>query len=416
VETAFAASDIDRRNVLVKINGWLTIFNTQMSNQKGILILTPFFSPNTGGVETHLDDLVEYLAKKSYRVYVLTYQPLMNNIQAQSIEKKPNLEIRRIKWFRGNLFCKLEPYPLLQFLYLVPRLLVSVIGFMLKHKNDIDVIHAQGISAAFIARIAKFLFRKKAVVSTHAVYGWLYDMRPGSFFAGIIKSIFNGFDWVLTLSKQSRSELIKIGVNPEKVAVYRHWVNQDLFKPLDKNSSKKELGYEGKFVVLFVGRLIRCKGIMTLLNVIEKNKDNERIAFVFIGEGPLSEKLAEAGTVDKRIFFLGRINNNNLPLHYNAADVVIMPSQYEEGFGRVVMEAVACGIPVVGSNKGGIPEALNSSVSVLVPPTVENLTMSIRKLYKDKLFYAALSNNCRDYALIHFSKKNVCLITKYYGQ
>ena len=68
-------------------------------SSKGILILTPFFSPNTGGVETHLDDLVEYLVKRSYQVYVLTYQPLMNNIQAQSVEKKPNLEIRRIKWF-----------------------------------------------------------------------------------------------------------------------------------------------------------------------------------------------------------------------------------------------------------------------------------------------------------------------------
>jgi len=379
-------------------------------NNKGILILTPFFSPNTGGVETHLDDLVEYLAKKKYRVYVLTYQPLMSSIKAQSIEKKSNLEIRRIKWFRGNLFCKLEPYPLLQFLYLVPRLFVSSIGFMLKHKNDIDIIHAQGISAAFVARITKFFFRKKIVVSTHAVYGWLYNMKQGSFFARIIKCIFNGFDQVLTLSKQSRNELIKIGVNPEKVAVYRYWVNQDLFKPLDKNSSKKELGYEGKFVVLFVGRLIEVKGVTTLLNVIEKNKDNERIAFVFIGEGPLSEMMNEAAKNDN-VIFLGRVKNTDLPLHYNGADVVVMPSLYEEGYGRVILEALSCGIPVIASNRGGIKEVLTDSVGMLIEPTEEEITKALKEINLEKL-----SKNCRPYAEKMFSSSNALVIEKAYKE
>jgi len=367
-------------------------------SSKGILILTPFFSPNTGGVETHLDDLVEYLAKKSYQVYVLTYQPLMNNIQAQSIERKQNLEIRRVKWFRGNLFSKFEPYPALQFIYLVPRLLVATIGFMLKHKNDIDVIHAQGISAAFVARIIKFFFRKRIVVSTHAVYGWLYNMKPGSFFVKIIKYIFNSFDCVLTLSNQSRDELIKIGINPEKVVVYRYWVNQDSFKPLDKNLSKKELGYEGKFVVLFVGRLIKCKGIMTLLNVVEKNKDNDKLAFVFIGEGPLSEKLAEAEMTNKSIFFLGRINNNSLPLHYNAADVVVMPSQYEEGYGRVLLEAFSCAVPVIAAKRGGITEVVNNLVGILVEPDEEGIDQALKNLFNDSNKLKALAGNCRLYA------------------
>ena len=292
---------------------------------------------------------------------------------------------------------------------------MSVIGFMLKHKNDIEVIHAQGLSAAFVARIAKFLFRKKAVVSTHAVYGWLYNMRQGSFFARIIKCIFNGFDHVLTLSKQSRSELIKIGINPEKVAVYRYWVNQDLFKPLDKNSSKKELGYEGKFVVLFVGRLIRAKGIITLLNVVEKNKDNGRVAFVFIGEGPLSEKLAQAGKVNKRIFFLGRISNNKLPLHYNAADVVIMPSQYEEGYGRVLLEAFSCGVPVIAAKRGGITEVVNDSVGILIEPDEEGINQALKGLLEDNNKLKVLAQNCRLHAEGVCSFNNALVIEESYN-
>jgi len=370
-----------------------------MSNQKNILVLTPFFSPNTGGVETHLDDLVEYLANKNYQVYVLTYQPLMNNIQAQSIERKPNLEIRRIKWFRGNLFCRFEPYPLLQFLYLVPRLLASVIGFMLKHKNDIDIIHAQGISAAFVARVTKFFFKKKVVISTHAVYGWLYNMRPGSFFARIIKCIFNGSDQVLTLSKQSRSELIKIGVNPEKVTVYRYWVNQDLFKPKDVPM--------GKFKVLFVGRLIEIKGILTLIKVAQNNKD---MTFIFIGEGPLSERVNEAAK-DDNITFLGRVENTELPPWYNAADVVVVPSLYEEGYGRVILEALSCGTPVIASNRGGIKEVLTDSVGMLIEPTEEKITKALKEINLEEL-----SKNCRLYAERMFSPSNALVIEKAYKE
>ncbi|MDP8233786.1 MAG: glycosyltransferase family 4 protein [Candidatus Saelkia tenebricola] len=370
-----------------------------MSKQKNILVLTPFFSPNTGGVETHLDDLVEYLANKDYQVYVLTYQPLMNNIKVQSIERKPNLEIRRIKWFRGNLFSKFEPYPLLQSIYLVPRLLISVIGFMLKHKNDIDIIHAQGVSAAFVARITKFFFRKKIVVSTHAVYGWLYNMKQGSFFARIIKCIFNGFDQVLTLSEQSRNELIKIGVNPEKVVTYRYWVNQDVFKPKDIPRSK--------FKVLFVGRLIEIKGILTLIKVARKNKD---MTFVFIGEGPLLGRIKEAAK-DDNIIFLGRVKNTELSSWYNDADVVVMPSLYEEGYGRVILEALSCGTPVIASNRGGIKEVLTDSVGMLIEPTEEEITKALKEINLEKL-----SKNCRPYAEKMFSSNNALVIEKAYKE
>jgi hypothetical protein len=89
-----------------------------------VLILTPFFSPNIGGVETHLDDLVDILKDKNFKSYVLTYQPLMMDIKAPSVETKGNTEIHRIEWFR-KLFYLVEPYPALDFLYLTPRLFIA---------------------------------------------------------------------------------------------------------------------------------------------------------------------------------------------------------------------------------------------------------------------------------------------------
>jgi glycosyltransferase involved in cell wall biosynthesis len=89
-----------------------------------ILMITPFFSPNIGGVETHLDDLCEYLRKRGHKIFVITYQPLTTNVKALKFERDQNLEVRRIGWFGYSLFHKLEPYPLLEFMYLTPILLV----------------------------------------------------------------------------------------------------------------------------------------------------------------------------------------------------------------------------------------------------------------------------------------------------
>ena len=92
---------------------------------KGILIISPFFYPNIGGVETHLSDLVKELSKK-YKVFVHTYSPITTqNTSWQKKEKSKNLVIFRHGWFGKNLFHKLEKYSILQFLYLTPYLFLK---------------------------------------------------------------------------------------------------------------------------------------------------------------------------------------------------------------------------------------------------------------------------------------------------
>jgi len=137
---------------------------------KGILIISPFFSPNVGGVETHLDDLVNYLKKREYKIFVSTYKPLTTKVKAKYLEKGNNIEIYRFPWFGYNLFNKLEKYPLLDFLYLFPGILISSFMIMVKKSKNIDVIHSHGIVASFVAKIINIFFNKKTVVSFHAIY------------------------------------------------------------------------------------------------------------------------------------------------------------------------------------------------------------------------------------------------------
>jgi len=88
------------------------------------------------------------------------------------------------------------------------------------------------------------------------------------------------------------------------------------------------------------------------------------------------------------------------------ADVFLFPSLYAEGWGRTAMEAVACGLPVLGSNLGAIPENLDPSVSILFKPTFNNFKTQITKLLTTPKKYSKLQKNCRPYALKYFSSKN----------
>lgn len=378
-----------------------------MRFKKSVLILCPFFRPNVGGVETHLDDLCEYLRKRQIKVFVLTYQPLVGKKKGLPVERKNNLEIRRFWWF-PNLYYKVEPYPILDFLYLTPWLLARVFFFLLKEGKKIDVIHAQGINAALMARILGPIFGKRTVVSTHATYE--LEKKPG--LARLVKWILSGVDKILTLSKASKKELVRIGLREGKISVYTYWIDQEIFRPIEKDLAKKKVGWENKFVVFFVGRLVEVKGVRELLTAAKLGKKG--IFYALAGSGELDREVADLAKTQKKIIFLGKIDNKKLPLYYSAADLVIIPSTHEEGFGRVILEALSCGTPVIGARRGAIPEALDQSVGKLITVTPEEIKRTVEFFYDHPKELQKLAGRARKYAEERFSEKNGELIAQAY--
>lgn len=378
-------------------------------NKKSILIISPFFSPNIGGVETHLDDLVGKLDLLNYKVYVQTYSPITTKgIYWKEKEKRgKNIYIRRYKWFGKNLFHIIEKYPFFDFLYLTPYLFLRIFWWLIFNHKKINIIHAQGMNAGLIGLVLKKIFKKKLLVSIHAIY----EIDKNSVTAKRIAKILNKADKVLTLSKASYREILSFGINKNKLAVFKYWIDLNKFKPLNKNTLIKKVN--NKFTVLFVGRLIAKKGIKIL---VEAAKKLTQVNFIFIGVGPEDNFLKTQQKLTKNITFLGAVANNKLTYYYNIASVLCMPSLYEEGFGRSGMEAVACGLPVIGSMSGGIPEALDNKVSLLIESTTEKILKAIYKLYKNKKLYNKLKINCRQYAGKNFSSKNIKLITRYYNE
>jgi glycosyltransferase involved in cell wall biosynthesis len=212
----------------------------------------------------------------------------------------------------------------------------------------------------------------------------------------------------------SKKELVKIGLSPDNIDIYTYWVDQEVFKPSNRSEAKKKLHWEGNFVVLFVGRFIEIKG-MDILIEVAKSMDKE-IYFAFIGDGPLSAYIKEASVRFSNVMFIGKVNNHSLPLYYNATNIVCVPSKYEEGFGRVIPEALSCGTPVLASNRGGIPEALDETVGICLDPTADNLRQAIETLYQTPEKLQQMQSHCREYALATFSEENAELVVgSYYG-
>ncbi len=384
-----------------------------MSNkQKTILIISPFFSPNVGGVETRFDNITDYLDKHGYRVWVQTYQPIVTKDKkgAKYEKRGKNIEIWRTWWPGGDLFHKLLKKTLLCAIYLCPGLLWKSFWFLLRHKKEIDVIHTPGLNAALITRILYPVFKIPYVVSIHALYNMPNNTLPAKFICWAL----NNSRKVLALSEKSKQDIINIGVSPDKVGIHINWIDIDKFKPLNKEDCKKKLGLEEKFVITFIGRLKKIKGIEIVLDLAKMIKE-PNIQIVVAGDGDMAEKVRNATDNNNNITFLGNIDNNRLPEIYNSADIGLVPSIYPEGFSRVVIETVCCGIPLIASNMGCIPEEVDNSCSILIEPTVENFYNACMELYNNDKKRKLMATNARKYGELHYSNKNMSSILEAYG-
>ena len=372
-----------------------------------ILQLTTHFKPNIGGVETHLNDLVNALIKRNSIVTVLTYRPLTTKVKWKIYESENGASIIRIPWL-ANLFYKLIPFPAFEFLYLFPGLLMVTPVVLLVKKPE--VIHGHGLVAGFVSVFWGKILGKRTVISTHSIY----NFSEQGFYRKFAGWIFKNADVCLGLSKQAGAEILSLGADKNKVKTFTYWIDLNKFKAQgSKLKVKKKLRWNDKFIVLFVGRLVQEKGIEQLLESVKSWDHN--INLVIIGSGPLESKIKKASVRNKDIKFMGSVSQDNLPTYYSGADVLIVPSTSEEGFGRVILEALACNLPVIGANRGAISEAINESVGRLIDVNPKNIKEAVEHFYNSRDELSSLSKNCRQFAERRYSERNVETILRAYS-
>ena len=108
----------------------------------------------------------------------------------------------------------------------------------------------------------------------------------------------------------------------------------------------------------------------------------------------------------RNFVFEGKVANDGLHKYYHQADFLLIPSQYKEGLGRVIIEAMYCGVPVIGSKIGGIAEAVDSEVGILTDGSVEGFSSALREIRSNPTKLRALSAKCTSYSHAKFGLKN----------
>lgn len=180
------------------------------------------------------------------------------------------------------------------------------------------------------------------------------------------------FEWIRRKSLRHADWLV--ARNAEAVSVCRskgyagpatvlpNAVDADLFVPMDRASARRQLGITGT-AVGYIGRLVPEKGLAGLVDAVSRLDPG--VALYFVGEGPMEPDLraqAERLGILSRVHLLGRKPLSELPKVMNAIDALVLPSlttpSWKEQFGRVIIEAFACGTPVVGSDSGAIPQVI----------------------------------------------------------
>ena len=143
-------------------------------------------------------------------------------------------------------------------------------------------------------------------------------------------------------------------------------VETDVYRPMERAAMRRKLGLEHEHIVGYVGRFVAEKGLRVLLDALTRMPSS--VHAVLIGSGPLREEMearGNSGELRERVHVLGTKPAAELTEYMNCFDALALPSlttpQWKEQYGRVIGEAMACGVPVVGSDSGAIPEVIGEA-------------------------------------------------------
>ncbi len=179
-------------------------------------------------------------------------------------------------------------------------------------------------------------------------------------------------DAVITVSEELRQRCIALGVPAAHVHTIPNGCDAAIFRPHGKSLMRAELGLsQDAEIVLFVGRLVPVKGISDLLEAVKRLAERRpRLQAALVGDGPLRahvEALVNQFGLEGRVRLPGVRPIQEIAQWMAACDVLCLPSR-SEGCPNVVLEAMACGRPVVASAVGGVPELVAPECGILVPP------------------------------------------------
>lgn len=322
-----------------------------------VLMLAWEFPPVTvGGLSRHVYDLSRYLVQIGWNVHVLTtrmsdspHDELVDGVHVHRVDVLQPDGGEFVHWaFKFNLAMLDRSKSLLE-------------------DMDIDVVHAHDWMVCYAAKTLKRSYQLPLIATIHATeHGRNHGIHSP------MQHYIHHLEWELTYesarvilcSTYMKREVEDIFTLPsDKLHVIPNGVDSKKLRPVGNHSvDKAQFVSHGESIVLYVGRLVREKGVQVLVeasSLILASCPNTR--FVVLGAGPYEntlKSLAQAFQVDHYFDFCGFVSDDVRNSYLQIADVAVFPSLYEP-FGIVALEAMAAEIPVVVSDVGGLADVVS---------------------------------------------------------
>lgn len=313
---------------------------------------------NYSGEVTSVNDLVLALDKERFNVifiYLSRYDVDKNFIEEAGYDVFYLSNIQRIKAFRFSIL----------------RGLVRILK-----EHNIDIIHCHAHKSTFYGAIAATLTRTPVVMAHVHGLG-----RSKNFRRRLVNFIiYKKTDRIIAVANSVKEDVLRSNwfLPTEKLSVLENSIDYERFagESASKEDAKKMLGLSSDaFVYGTIARFGPYKGHSFLISAFEKVKKQVPSAhLILVGHGNLRQDLEKdvekTGLFDS-IHFLGY--RNDIEKIYKVMDALVLPSIGSEGMPRVILEAMAAGVPCIGTKIGGTPEVIcNKDVGFLVPPGDEN--------------------------------------------
>lgn len=341
----------------------------------------------------------KFLAKKGVEVHVIT----QHNQGAAYEEIMEGVHVHRFKWMEPKEFKALIYFSgiidnLRLITYLI-SLFFSLIWITRKYKLEIYHAH-HTIPTGFVAIIVSKFLRIPVVVTAHLMdittHGAdvgplenIVDFESNFIFKHLITFSLNSANKIIAVSEDLAGRIRKMGIN-NNIMVLRNAVDISRFKPRKNVELRQEYGIaDDEILILFIGHLEPFKGVFELINAFnEVSKLHSKTKLMLVGEGQQKQEVHKEISrfhLDDSVIFTGKVSPETIEKYYQMADIFTLPS-YTEGLPLVVIEAMACGLPVVVSTVGGIPELIEDNVNgYLIPPkNYEKLSEKLSSLVADR--------------------------------
>lgn len=346
------------------------------------LIVSPYFYPEGGGLENYAYNIAKGLAEKGHKITVLCATK-ENHGKTETLDgikiirEKPDIII-------SNTPVKLNLY------FTISKLL---------EKEKFDLVNSH-TPVPYYADMACYASKKHNIPFILTYHNDNTHLNP---ITKLLGNIYNHTISPMTLKLSRKiitpspfcfNESRHLEKHKEKLSLILPGVDFTRFKPKKSKYISKNYNLpEDSKIVLFVGQLgkpHKHKGIDTLIDAFsDVCNSNPYIYLVIVGKGDAEKYKAQSKRqkIEKNVIFAGYIDGDILPKYYQSADVFVLPSTTEqEGFGMTLIEAMACGTPVIGTRIGGIPHVIRDKETGLLvwPKDRKALSQAIKTISSDK--------------------------------